>query len=83
MESDHRILVYRYKNSDGKSRKAYGMTVNMEPDDNSGSIIMRVNEIVNVGVVITRWSGGINLGPYRFKIMEKHFQHITNPLDEN
>ncbi|XP_022335963.2 uncharacterized protein LOC111132447 [Crassostrea virginica] len=79
--SDHRNLVYRFKDSDGKIQESYW-------DDGEHGVgrrllqYMRVNKIINVGVVITRWSGGIHLGPYRFKIMEEHFQDIANLLDE-
>ena len=60
--SDHRILVYRFKDSNGKIRESFW------DDGEHGAgrrllLYMRANKIINVGVVITPWSGGIHLGP--------------------
>ena len=65
--SDHRILVYRFKDSDGKIQESYWD----DGEHGAGRRLlqyMRVNKIVNVGVVITRWSGGIHMAPIDLRL---------------
>ena len=78
--SDHRILVYRFKDSDGKNREIFLD----DGEHGAGRRLMqymRVNKIINVGVVITSWSGGIHLGLLSIQDYGgTHLRHRINNL---
>lgn len=78
--ANHRILVYRFSDSSDKLQESYWD----DGEHGAGRRLlkyMRDNQINNVAVVITRWSGGTLLGQDRFRIMEEHVSDIANQLD--
>lgn len=69
--ANHRILVYRFSDSSDNLQESYLD----DGEHGAGRRLlkyMRDNQINNVAVVITRWSGGTLLGQDRFRIMEEH-----------
>lgn len=78
--ADHRILVYRFVDSAGKTHESFWD----DGEHGAGRRLlqyMKTNQINNVGVVITRWSGPRHLGPDRWRIMEEHLCEVANTLD--
>ncbi|XP_062616373.1 uncharacterized protein LOC134278072 [Saccostrea cucullata] len=79
-EADHRILVYRFIDNSGKLQESYWDG----GEHGAGRRLlknMQSNEIVNVGIVVTRWNGRTFLGQERFRIMEEHVSDIANQVD--
>uniref|UniRef100_A0A8W8J317 Impact N-terminal domain-containing protein n=1 Tax=Magallana gigas TaxID=29159 RepID=A0A8W8J317_MAGGI len=75
--ADHRILVYRFVDSAGKTHESFWD----DGEHGAGRRLlqyMKTNQINNVGVVITRWSGPRHLGPDRWRIMEEHLCEVAD-----
>lgn len=67
----HNIMAWRIRNTDS------GVTVQDYDDDGETAAggrllhLMQLMEVWNVMVVVTRWYGGVQLGPDRFRIINK------------
>ncbi|ELT88438.1 hypothetical protein CAPTEDRAFT_222178 [Capitella teleta] len=76
----HNIVAYRIK-SEINGRPTYAMGCEDDGEFHAGSRMLHLMQIVdaeNVVVVVTRWYGGIHLGPDRFK----HINNCTRKLME-
>ena len=75
--SDHRLLVYRFSDPDGKRYESY-------IDDGEHGVgrrllrYMQDNQIDNVAVVISKWNGERYLGFERISMMENLINDIAN-----
>lgn len=75
----HNMWAYRIDKSDAKARVASKSSAIIQDCDDDGEQaaggrllnLLQILNVVNVMVVVTRWYGGIQLGPARFK-------HINN-----
>lgn len=75
----HNMWAYRIDKSDPKARLAGKSAAIIQDCDDDGEqaaggrmlTLLEILNVVNVMVVVTRWYGGIQLGPARFK-------HINN-----
>lgn len=75
----HNMWAYRIDKSDSKARVAGKSASILQDCDDDGEqaaggrllTLLQILNVVNVMVVVTRWYGGIQLGPARFK-------HINN-----
>lgn len=70
----HNMLAYRIRGSD--SLPGSGILQDCDDDGETGAgsrmlHLLQILEVMDVAVVVTRWYGGIHLGPDRFK-------HINN-----
>ncbi|KAK3093349.1 hypothetical protein FSP39_014330 [Pinctada imbricata] len=79
--SDHRILVYRFKD---EARK---LTENYHDDGEHGAgrrllQYMRDNEMCNIAVVISKWNGERKIGFERFGVMEYLVCSVYNELED-
>jgi myosin heavy subunit len=79
--ANHRILVYRFTDTNGKIQESYWD----DGEHGAGRQMlqyMRTNKIQNLAVILTRWSGPIRLGPNRFRIMEEHLGEVARLVDD-
>ncbi|KAJ8307585.1 hypothetical protein KUTeg_014861 [Tegillarca granosa] len=76
---NHRILVYRHRDEEGKIHQGY----NDDGEHGAGRKLLEYltrNNYVNVGIVVTRWYGGKHIGPKRFNLMEDALSQVVAKL---
>jgi hypothetical protein len=81
-EATHNILAYRIERDDGKG-------IHQDHDDDgesaAGGRLLRLLQLAdarNVIVVVSRWYGGVKLGPSRFHVINSTAQQALEELGE-
>ncbi|KAI8902753.1 ribosomal protein S5 domain 2-type protein [Globomyces pollinis-pini] len=67
-KATHQIHAFRYKNQNGNIIQGF----DNDGETGAGSSLLRMLELSNtldVVVIVTRWYGGVKIGPERFRII--------------
>jgi len=85
-QADHHIVAYRIKTGSGGVRD-YKNDGYRSPSKEAGAGMLvlealRQAERCNLCVVVTRWYGGVHLGPDRFKHVKKAAEEIMERIPQ-